>query len=488
MDAPSGAAWPVTLRRKIGLPPSANNSSSVSKRSDNEEGNHRQPQTNKLSNHELRNYIHSSYAALTSIQRQLHRGEESYFEETYAHGNLFSGFDNIWIENPNSGSLGINTALDGASANASLSSSGGANNNSSGGNAPVVKHISTRKMPNDFRWFSSSSTVLATGEGKIAELNRPSLLDRPPTPEVKEDEAKKKIVSNITKPTAGVDTTKDAATGIQLKMDVDVVNDDSNTKSQVKQEQKEEVTASATKDADMTKEEKHVSSQEEKKIKVEEDDKNEQSSSVDPVAEANAVNSKAEVAVPAVPPSTDQDDQPVKSETTKDEDISNKEQKDETKQKDEVTKDVETESNDKEELPRTGKVGDEDVEMTTEVEPILNPSESPAKKSSETLTEEPSTKEQPLAQSTKEETQQPAKVPKLSVHDTPNRAAKTASETTATKEDENAKPEEKPTITEKAKEAAEKEDDKDKKAKNVTKAAPPARRTRRTTRKRKAAS
>ena len=43
-----------------------------------------------LSSHELRQYIHDSYAKLTSIQRQLHRGEELYYEESYHHGTLLS--------------------------------------------------------------------------------------------------------------------------------------------------------------------------------------------------------------------------------------------------------------------------------------------------------------------------------------------------------------------------------------------------------------
>ncbi|KAL7497756.1 hypothetical protein ACHAWT_005742 [Skeletonema menzelii] len=473
MNLPSpsgGAVWPVTLRRKLGLPPSANNASSASKKSDDEEvGNHSH---HKLSTHQLRNYIHSSYAALTSIQRQLHRGEESYFEETYAHGNLFSGWDNIWIENPNSGSHGINATLDGGSANASLSSSGGVNHNNNSSNPPVVKHISTRKMPNDFRWFSSSScSVLATGEGKIAELGRPSLMDRPPTPEIKEDETKKKsVTSSNDKPTVCADTATDTAAEEQLteKMDVDVVNDDSNTKSQVRQEQTEDIAAPPTKDDDSTKEEKQVPSQEEKMIKVEEDVKNEQSSSsVDPDAEAK--DSNAEVAVSAVPPPSDQPAQPIKTESKNDGDVSNEEQKDET------TEAAEKDSNDKEEQPATDEVEDDDVEMTTEVDhPSLQQKR----------------QQKSLSQSTTDESQQPAKVPKLSVDDTPNRAAKLATENSAIKEDTNAKPVvEKPAIVEKAKEdtATEKEDDIDTEAKTETKAARPAKRaTRRTTRKRKA--
>src|SRR5210317_885036 len=104
----ASSAWPPALRRKLGIPPP---SSSDSAKDDDEDAKdaannttHNPTAPQQLSSHELRNYIHSSYAALTSIQRQLHRGEESYFEETYSHGNLFAGWDNIWIENPNSSS------------------------------------------------------------------------------------------------------------------------------------------------------------------------------------------------------------------------------------------------------------------------------------------------------------------------------------------------------------------------------------------------
>ena len=103
-----GNSWPPALRRRLGLP-SSTTCSSKSKSSNNDElsaddilttttQSSSTNTTSTLSSHELRQYIHKTYSTLTSIQRQLHRGEESYFEQTYSHGNLLQGWDNIWIE------------------------------------------------------------------------------------------------------------------------------------------------------------------------------------------------------------------------------------------------------------------------------------------------------------------------------------------------------------------------------------------------------
>ena len=135
MNNNASSAWPPALRRKLGIPPP---SSSDSAKDDDlpftNAAAHtvtHKPAVAQLTSHELRNYIHSSYAALTSIQRQLHRGEESYFEETYSHGNLFAGWDNIWIENPNSSSSGVLHHHQNYNNESLLSSSGGGgiNNN-----------------------------------------------------------------------------------------------------------------------------------------------------------------------------------------------------------------------------------------------------------------------------------------------------------------------------------------------------------------------
>ena len=106
-DCGNGNAWPPALRRRLGIPPSAatnqpssstTNASSAAHNSNNyySQATATKPSANTssniapLSSHELRQYIHDSYAKLTSIQRQLHRGEELYYEESYHHGTLLS--------------------------------------------------------------------------------------------------------------------------------------------------------------------------------------------------------------------------------------------------------------------------------------------------------------------------------------------------------------------------------------------------------------
>ncbi len=132
--------------------------------------------------------------ALTSIQRQLYRGEEYYFEESCAHrGNLLQGWDNIWIENANNninnnnnhggGSGNINGSSNNGNGNAGTSASGlsdskimidipssssaasaGAGNHhqgnkSSSTTSSSLSSASLRKMPSDYRWFSSSCGI-----------------------------------------------------------------------------------------------------------------------------------------------------------------------------------------------------------------------------------------------------------------------------------------------------------------------------------------
>jgi hypothetical protein len=118
-------------------------------------------QRTALTSNQLRQYIHRSYAAITSLQRQIYRGEESYFEDSYAHGNLFSGWDNIWIE---------------------------AENGANAGEREIQathhhKSSSLKKMPVDCRWFSTSCKLIdpKAGDGKVeAILSCGSLAE--PTP------------------------------------------------------------------------------------------------------------------------------------------------------------------------------------------------------------------------------------------------------------------------------------------------------------------
>ncbi|KAL7471677.1 hypothetical protein ACHAXS_011978 [Conticribra weissflogii] len=206
---PSGLAWPPALRRKLGLdslPPkcssSSSSSSSVSSeapivepsidpfQSDPIAASQPTASNRSFTAEQLRKYIHQSYAALSSIQRQLHRGEESYFEETYNHGNIFAGFDNIWIDAGNSNSTGGNssagdTAAVGGVGGGPSGVGGGADAVGGGGGntggSSSSKSVPARKMPGDHRWFSTScGSVVATGDGRIAALDRWSLLDHPP--------------------------------------------------------------------------------------------------------------------------------------------------------------------------------------------------------------------------------------------------------------------------------------------------------------------
>jgi hypothetical protein len=149
----SGKAWPVALRRELGI------SDSAAKTNEDDDISATNATSECFSPNQLRQYIHRSYAVLSSLQRQLHRGEETYFEESHAHGNLFSGWDNIWIE------AGVS----------------GENNSSSGaGGEGILKSITTKKMPNDHRWFTSSCNVNPRGDGRVeAILARPSLADSP---------------------------------------------------------------------------------------------------------------------------------------------------------------------------------------------------------------------------------------------------------------------------------------------------------------------
>ena len=221
-----GNSWPPALRRRLGLPSTTCSSKSNS-------SNHElsaddidiQPTTTQssstanastISSHELRRYIHKTYSTLTSIQRQLHRGEESYFEQSYSHGNLLQGWDNIWIEQHHnlflnsytnsSGGGGGGGGGGGVYSSSGLGEDGSSSNNVSNNYAHHHmnnnnKSISIRKMPAEYRWFTSSCgtniPITSTTDnnngnssgsiGRVAALERWSLIDRPPTPEVQEE-------------------------------------------------------------------------------------------------------------------------------------------------------------------------------------------------------------------------------------------------------------------------------------------------------------
>jgi len=130
------------------------------------------------------------------------------------HGNIFQGFDNIWIEQPghgNSSSSAVpggggggdygyrrDNSMDSSSNSGSGDSGGGGSSSAhhSNSNSKQSKSIHIRKMPSDHRWFSSScGTILPTGDGRITALERESLMDRPPTPEVVEIVKKAGVVA-----------------------------------------------------------------------------------------------------------------------------------------------------------------------------------------------------------------------------------------------------------------------------------------------------
>ena len=73
--------WPPALRRRLGIPKAecVADVKDVNDQADSGSGD------DPLSAHQLRGYIHDGYAKMTSIQRQLHRGEEHYFEDSHAH-------------------------------------------------------------------------------------------------------------------------------------------------------------------------------------------------------------------------------------------------------------------------------------------------------------------------------------------------------------------------------------------------------------------
>lgn len=102
--------------------------------------------------------------SLVDIQRMIHRGEETYFEDTNGHGNLFRGWDTFVDSRDVLGSAG-----------ASLAPQGGG----------------SRRMPADNRWFASSCTSfsksnrppssLSSGLPPIRSATAASVSEQPPS-------------------------------------------------------------------------------------------------------------------------------------------------------------------------------------------------------------------------------------------------------------------------------------------------------------------
>lgn len=139
---------------------------------------------------EIEQKLAKANAALIEIHKQLHKGEELYFQDTDHHGNLYKGWD-AFIDSK-ADHLGIGFAnLDGDGSNGSgagvgmmdrimgdhsrigiggggLGSMSGTGNKASGGfmnQGHSGPSPPTRRMPADYRWFSSSAYSAARDRG-----------------------------------------------------------------------------------------------------------------------------------------------------------------------------------------------------------------------------------------------------------------------------------------------------------------------------------
>ena len=101
---------------------------------------------------ELEKKLSKANAALLDIQKQLHRGEEIYFQDTDVHGNMYKGWEAFIDSKPEH--LGV--PFDEVSALAPSTSS----------SAP------TRKMHSDLRWFSSSCYAVENGSIRSFERRK----------------------------------------------------------------------------------------------------------------------------------------------------------------------------------------------------------------------------------------------------------------------------------------------------------------------------
>lgn len=146
----SGVTLPLILRRKLQEQKRTSDGGRENKDDEKDAGRDvedetiagRYATTNRIFTAEdLEERIKRAKLAIEDIQKQIHRGEESYYEETSGHGNLYRGWD-AFIDAKDVGS--------GASATQSVG-------------------VSSRRMPLDCRWFSGSC-------GSIGRLTRPAPL------------------------------------------------------------------------------------------------------------------------------------------------------------------------------------------------------------------------------------------------------------------------------------------------------------------------
>jgi len=149
LDRLSGVVLPLILQRKLQSQQQVSGDSKEDTKIDNDDTNDALQEDDGRANvvftaEELDERVWKARAAMADIQRQLLRGEESYYEETSAHGNLFRGWD-LFIDAKDS--------------------------------APSVS-AGNRRMPADFRWFSSSCA--STGKNPPRPLSTKTLASLPP--------------------------------------------------------------------------------------------------------------------------------------------------------------------------------------------------------------------------------------------------------------------------------------------------------------------
>jgi len=141
---------------------------------------------------------------------------------------LLQGWDNIWIEqhHHNHNSNSYTNSSGGMYSSSSMGEDGSSNNISNHNYAHHMnnnnKSIPIRKMPAEYRWFTSScgtnlpitstdnSNSTSGSFGRAAALERWSLIDRPPTPEVQEEKQvakEEEVGSSLMKKDANMEVT-----------------------------------------------------------------------------------------------------------------------------------------------------------------------------------------------------------------------------------------------------------------------------------------
>lgn len=132
LNTSSGILLPLLLRRKWMMEKTASTPSLEMKPDSGFSTNEASIVSNRVfTSSNLEERITKTAAAMVDIQKQVHRGEESYYDDTYSHGNLFRGWDAF-----------VDAKDVGTSGNSALQPTG-------------------RRIPGDFRWFSGSCRSLS---------------------------------------------------------------------------------------------------------------------------------------------------------------------------------------------------------------------------------------------------------------------------------------------------------------------------------------